>query len=194
LVETNIDAHVSDLSLADSERGGDFNGSERLRVVYVTEQISHHPPISAYFASCPARSLEIMGIDQISAKVSGTTLRVSPGSFNKGIFLKMTGGHGSGELYNITHPVASVNGLLRGSFYVTVGESTIITCSGGKRGQKLRAIIDYKDEVRYSSNGHDDGSDPLLLSVLAREGPFSVGRCYSFLSGRRDTTRGMDEG
>ncbi|KAJ7698567.1 hypothetical protein B0H17DRAFT_1196675 [Mycena rosella] len=115
-----------------------------VRVIYITEQVSHHPPVSAYYAACPSRSLELYGIDQISAKVSGTTLRVAPGSFNKGIFVNITGGPGAGEHYNITHPIASVNGLLRGSFYVTVGDSTIITCTGGK--QRFRAIIEYKEE------------------------------------------------
>jgi hypothetical protein len=86
------------------------------------------------------------GIDQISAKVSGTTLRVSPGQHNKGIFVNLTGGPGEGERYHITHPVAAVNGILRGSFYVTVSESTIITCEGGKPGHKFRTIIEYKEE------------------------------------------------
>jgi hypothetical protein len=73
-------------------------------------------------------------------------LRVAPGAFNKGIFVNITGGPGAGEHYNITHPIASVNGLLRGSFYVTVAESTIISCTGGH--QRFRAIIEYKEEVR----------------------------------------------
>ncbi|KAF8191148.1 hypothetical protein BJ912DRAFT_303757 [Pholiota molesta] len=117
-----------------------------VRVIYLTEQVSHHPPVSAYFASCPSRSIDMSGIDQISAKVSGTTLRVSPGQFNQGIFINITGGPGEGERYHITHPIASVNGILRGSFYVTVGESTIITCEGGKPGHKFRTIIEYKEE------------------------------------------------
>jgi hypothetical protein len=87
------------------------------------------------------------GIDQITAKVSGTTLRVAPGSQNKGIFINISGGHGEGEKYHITHPIASVNGILRGSFYLTVGDTTIITCSGGKTDQMLRTIIEYKEEV-----------------------------------------------
>lgn len=87
------------------------------------------------------------GIDQISAKVSGTTLRVAPGSFNKGIFVDLTGGPGEGERYHITHPVASVNGIFRGSFYITVTDSTIITCSGTKTGERLRAVLEYKEEV-----------------------------------------------
>ncbi|RDB30329.1 Oxysterol-binding protein-like protein 1 [Hypsizygus marmoreus] len=136
-----VTAQMSSLNLAN----GDGEAS-RLRVVYVTEQVSHHPPVSAYFASCPARSLELSGIDQISAKVSGTTLRVSPGEYNQGLFVNITGGPGEGERYHITHPVASVNGILRGSFYVTVGDSTIITCTGGNHAQKFRTVIEYKEE------------------------------------------------
>ncbi len=152
LIETNPAAGMSDLSLAsgaaDLVEGDDGPADEpRIRIVYLTEQVSHHPPVSAYHAACPSRHLELAGIDQISAKVSGTTLRVMPGSFNKGIFVSITGDAGAGETYHITHPVASVNGLLRGSFYVTVGDSTIITCSGGAEdGQKLRAVIEYKEE------------------------------------------------
>ena len=139
--DVSINAQISNLSLADNA------SDERVRVVYMTEQVSHHPPVSAYFAACPARSLELTGIDQISAKVSGTTLRVAPGSFNKGIFINITGGHGEGERYHITHPVASVNGILRGSFYITVSDTTIITASGGTNGESLRTIIEYKEEV-----------------------------------------------
>ena len=95
------------------------------RVVYVTEQVSHHPPVSAYFATCPQRSLQLFGIDQISAKDSGTTLRVSPGQHSQGIFVRVMGGFGEGEQYHIMHLIASVNGILRGSFYITVGESTV---------------------------------------------------------------------
>ena len=92
----------------------------------------------------------MLGIDQISAKVSGTTIRVSPGEFNRGIFIRLTGGPGEGERYRITHPVASVNGILRGNFYLTVGDSVIITCEGGRdldgEGKRLRTIIEYKEE------------------------------------------------
>ncbi|TFK72794.1 hypothetical protein BDN72DRAFT_791897 [Pluteus cervinus] len=144
LLEPNLAAQMSNLSLGDGIT--DINPPENLRVVFLTEQVSHHPPISAFVASCPSRHLELSGIDQIAAKVSGTTLRVSPGEYNQGLFIKLTGGHGEGEVYNVTHPVASVNGILRGSFYVTVGDSTIITCTGGRPGRKFRTIMEYKEE------------------------------------------------
>ncbi|KAH0834721.1 hypothetical protein J3R83DRAFT_10270 [Lanmaoa asiatica] len=132
---------MSSLSL-----GADGSDTDPLRVVYITEQVSHHPPISAYYAACPARSVEMGGIDQISAKISGTALRVTPGSYNKGIYININGGPGEGEQYHITHPIACVNGILRGSFYITVADSTIITCTGGKGRESYRAVIEYKEE------------------------------------------------
>ncbi|CCM01209.1 uncharacterized protein FIBRA_03257 [Fibroporia radiculosa] len=156
LVEMNPDADISKLSLDDNDSSRvelveandvpETAGKPRVRITYLTEQVSHHPPVSAYYASCPSRNVELSGIDQISAKVSGTTLRIVPGSLNKGLFVKLTGGAGAGETYHITHPIGSVNGIFRGSFYITMGEATIITCTGGNGGEKLRAIIEYKEE------------------------------------------------
>lgn len=163
-VESNLAAQVSNLSLGAASGSfespgdsldADVDGTDRVRVAFLTEQISHHPPISAYYATCPERGVALMGIDQISARVSGTGVRVAPGHKNQGIFVQLKSGPGSGEQYQITHPTAVVQGMLRGNFYVTVGESSIITCTGiggeGKGKERLRAIIEYKDEVRRYS-------------------------------------------
>lgn len=140
---TSLDPRMSTLSLADDGPAEE----ESHRVVFLTEQVSHHPPASTFYAACPSKHLTVRGVDQIAARVSGTSLRIMPGTFNKGLFIGISGGHGEGENYHITHPVASVNGILRGSFYVTLNESTVITCKGTKDGLPLKAIIEYKEEV-----------------------------------------------
>ncbi|KAL5507138.1 hypothetical protein ACEPAH_6594 [Sanghuangporus vaninii] len=156
-VESNLAAGVSNLSLGGASGSASFDSGEEgedaaqhVRVAFLTEQISHHPPISAYYATCPARGVSMMGIDQISARVSGAGVRISPGSQNKGIFVRLNNGPGRGEQYLITHPSAMVNGMLRGNFYATISDSTIITCSGiageDKGRERLRAILEYKDE------------------------------------------------
>lgn len=45
--------------------------------------------------------------------------------------------------------MAQVNGILKGAFYGTISDQISITCRGGdgKGKGKLRAVIDYKDEV-----------------------------------------------
>jgi oxysterol-binding protein-related protein 9/10/11 len=145
----SLDAGQRPVELIEGEDPPEAAERPRVRIAYLTEQVSHHPPVSAYFALCASRNLEMFGIDQIAAKVSGMNVRVGPGSFNKGIFIRGTGGHAEGETYQITHPTATVNGILRGNFYVTVGDSTTITCSGAKSakdGQQLRTVIEYKEE------------------------------------------------
>ena len=175
-VESNIDAQISNLSLGAGatellEADSDDKTKKRIRVIYVTEQVSHHPPVSSYYATCPARQVERRGVDQISAKVSGTTLRVNPGSYNKGIFVNIAGGPGEGEEYHITHPVASVNGILRGNFYITVADSTIVTSRGAEDGVNYRAIIEYKEEVRWERSPGGPFANSKFLSLG------SGGRC-----------------
>lgn len=188
--DADFTGRMSSLSLA---AGASDNDS--LRVVYLTEQVSHHPPVSAYYATCPSRFIEMRGIDQISAKISGTTLRVMPGSYNKGIYINITGGPGEGERYHITHPIASVNGILRGSFYITVSDCTIITCTGGKGEESYRAVIEYKEEVRRQLICHDPSNlVDNLRSVMAWASSFPRRGCYPHVRRGRDGAPGMDQG
>ncbi|ORX35858.1 hypothetical protein BD324DRAFT_629290 [Kockovaella imperatae] len=131
---------------ADSDAG--VVESEKVTVVFLCEQISHHPPVSAAYYACPEKGLEMVCMDQILAKVSGMSVKVGPGPSNKGLFLKLNReGPGKGEEYHITHPAAQVNGILKGSYYGTISDQISITCSGGdNKKTKLRAVLDYKDE------------------------------------------------
>ncbi|CAE6482154.1 unnamed protein product [Rhizoctonia solani] len=128
-----------------NEVEGASAGDDRVRVVFLTEQVSHHPPISSFYITAPERGIEACGVDQISAKVVGTSVRVTPGSSNKGIFINITKGPGNGEKYRVTHNSANVNGVLRGQFYATMSDSTIVTCDR-PGNDSLRAIIEYKEE------------------------------------------------
>jgi hypothetical protein len=149
VVEQNLSAGISKLSL-DSERSATEGGSDsstpsdRTRVLFLTEQICHHPPISAYHYAVPSKGIWASGVDQIAARVSGTTVKIAPGAKNKGIFITLDKGPGKGESYQITHPIASVNGVLTGRFYATVGDASIVSMKGGKN---WRAVIEYKEEV-----------------------------------------------
>jgi hypothetical protein len=50
--------------------------------------------------------------------------------------------------YQITHPSAQVNGILKGAYYGTISDQISITCTGGESSTtKLRTLLDYKDEV-----------------------------------------------
>lgn len=83
-----------------------------LKVSYLTEQTSHHPPVSAYYVDCPQKGISARGFDQISAKFTGTSIRVTPGTFNQGIYVTLH--NWADETYHLTHPAAYLGGFLRG--------------------------------------------------------------------------------
>jgi len=67
-------------------------------------------------------------------------VRVFSGNHNRGIFITVT--NREHEEYQLTHPAASLGGLLRGALYVSVADTCFITCPK----TKLKAILTYAEE------------------------------------------------
>ncbi|KAL9117253.1 MAG: hypothetical protein Q9187_006212 [Circinaria calcarea] len=130
--------------LGQAQKANDPNGlktlSQPVRVSYLTEQTSHHPPVSAFFVSCPQKGISARGFDQLSAKFTGTSIRVTPGAHNLGIFITVHSR--DNEEYQLTHPAAHLGGLLRGNLSVTVADTCFVTCQ--KSG--LKVILQYVEE------------------------------------------------
>jgi hypothetical protein len=87
------------------------NGN-KVKVSFLTEQTSHHPPVSAFYIDCPEKGIYARGYDHLSAKFTGTSIRVTAGAHNLGIFLTLQ--KWDDEQYQLTHPAAHLGGLLRG--------------------------------------------------------------------------------
>lgn len=117
-------------------------------------------------------------------------MQVFPGEHNKGIFVRLTEdsplaakSNVAGEEYQITHPTASINGLLRGSLWVAICDTLYITCRGGGSGDEkhLRTIIEYKDvsarrrRQRYEIAASDSFSS-LWPGIMAHESQVRPGR------------------
>ena len=111
-----------------------------MKVNYLTEQTSHHPPVSAFYIDCPQRGIIARGFDQITAKFTGTSIRVSPGEHNLGIFVNI--GHRDNEEYQLTHPSAHLGGLLRGALSISVADTCFVTCAR----TRMKAILQYLEE------------------------------------------------
>lgn len=149
----DLEGSVND---AASTSGSSTRRAGKQRLCFLTEQVSHHPPISSFFCEAKDAGVQLYGVDQLGAKFTGTSVKVFPGEQSQGIFLRLTENAkcgAAGEEYQITHPTASINGLLRGSLWVAICDNLYITCRGGKRdkgegddGTRLRAIVEYKDE------------------------------------------------
>ncbi|PKS13011.1 hypothetical protein jhhlp_000352 [Lomentospora prolificans] len=134
------DKNASTISLSVPKHSAEPRPEHLVRVSYLTEQTSHHPPVSAFYISCPERGLSARGYDQISAKFTGTTIKVSPGEHNMGIFITLD--KRDGETYQLTHPAAHLGGFFRGSLSVSVSEVAYITCPQ----TKLKTILSYVEE------------------------------------------------
>ncbi|KAJ9647306.1 hypothetical protein H2201_003906 [Coniosporium apollinis] len=111
-----------------------------VKVSYLTEQTSHHPPVSAFFIACPEKGILARGFDQLSAKFTGTSVKVTPGAHNLGIFITLE--KWDNEEYQLTHPAAHLGGFLRGNLNVTVADSCFISCP--KTG--IKVILQYLEE------------------------------------------------
>ncbi|KAL4894349.1 hypothetical protein BDV59DRAFT_17422 [Aspergillus ambiguus] len=117
----------------------DSNG-EKAKICYLTEQTSHHPPVSAFFIDCRETGVSARGFDQISAKFTGTSIRVTPGQHNLGIFVNLE--KRDNEEYQLTHPAAHLGGLLRGALTITVSDTCYITCAK----TRIKVILQYLEE------------------------------------------------
>jgi len=119
-----------------------------VRVSYLTEQTSH-PPVSAFYVDCPVKGISARGFDQLSAKFTGTSIRVIPGIYNLGIFITIESR--DNEEYQLTHPVAHLGGLIRGSLSITVADTCYVTCPK----TKIKVILHYVGQVSEQSQWRD---------------------------------------
>ncbi|KAB2576318.1 putative oxysterol binding protein [Lasiodiplodia theobromae] len=125
---------------AQSSASSTISTGKTVKVSYLTEQTSHHPPVSAFWVDCPEKGITAKGYDQLSAKFTGTSIRVTPGAHNLGIFITLH--KWDDEQYQLTHPAAHLGGLLRGSLSVTVADICYITCPK----TKIKVILHYLEE------------------------------------------------
>lgn len=131
----------SSVSLTVPQHGTPSNEAGKpLRISYLTEQTSHHPPVSAFYVTCPEKGITARGFDQITAKFTGTSVKVLPGEHNMGIFITLE--KRNNETYQLTHPAAHLGGLFRGTLSVSVSEMAYITCPD----TKIKAILHYVEE------------------------------------------------
>jgi hypothetical protein len=98
-----------------SNKSSSSSSANKIKLSYLTEQTSHHPPVSAFWIDCPEKAIFARGYDHIAAKFTGTSIRVTPGAHNLGIFITLQ--KWEDEEYQLTHPAAHVGGLLRGAAF-----------------------------------------------------------------------------
>ena len=134
-----------------------------VKVYCVTEQISHHPAASSFYYYCPDKGIVARGVDHMAAKFSGTSVKISAGELNHGIYISLESR--DYEEYQITHQTGAIYGWLKGSLWVSACDECIVSCP--KTG--MRAILEYKEEpmfgrARYAVQGKVFKYDPAAES------------------------------
>lgn len=119
-----------------------------MKISFLNEQTLHHPPVSAFYIDCPETGVSASGFDQISAKFTGTSIRVGPGQHNLGIFINIR--DRDNEEYRLTHPDAHLGGFLKGSLSVNVCDTCYVTCPK----TRTKAIIQYLEEGWLGKSQH----------------------------------------
>jgi hypothetical protein len=145
--EDNVAAQVSNLSLTHNSTTPQTSSSAvAVRIIYLTEQVSHPHLYRRTLLPAPQGRSRCRGSTRYRPRCRGRRSVWRPGSSTRGFSCICLAALGQARDH-LTHPVALVNGILRGSFYAMISESTIITCEGGKPWHKFRTIVEYKEEV-----------------------------------------------
>ncbi|TFY65551.1 hypothetical protein EVG20_g5532 [Dentipellis fragilis] len=122
----------------------------------VVEQVSHHPPITAYFISNPSKGLVLQG--HSAQKTSFSAVVPLPYCLPCGSIIVRQIGHavltvklpsGEREEYLITLPRLRIDGLWYGSPYIELTEMSYIQSSSG-----WLSTIEYKGKGYFSGKSH----------------------------------------
>jgi len=123
---------------------------------YVAEQVSHHPPISAYFYTSPANKVSIRGELRPKSKFLGNSVSTTMEGENR---VTLLGSKEDGE-YVITMPNMYARGILFGKMVLELGE----TCAAVNEKNGIVCDLDFK------TKGFFAGTYNVLCGQLKRKG------------------------
>jgi hypothetical protein len=109
---------------------------------YIAEQVSHHPPISAFFYISPANKVQILGELKPKSKFLGNSVSTMMEGENR---VTLLGQPADGE-YVITMPNMYARGILFGKMVLELGD----TCTARNDATGLSADIDFKTKGFFS--------------------------------------------
>ena len=97
--------------------------SDQTDAYFVAEQVSHHPPISAYYYCVPEHNIIISGDVRPKSKFLGN----SAATLMQGTSRVILTSHNEEE-YLINLPNVYARGILFGTMFIEMGDSVIIKC------------------------------------------------------------------
>jgi len=112
----------------------------------IVEQVSHHPPITAYIIENKSKGLVLQGHNAQKTSFSSGTIIVRQVGH---AILNVTLPNGLTETHLITLPKLRIEGIWYGSPYVELTENSYIASSSG-----FHSVIEYKGKGYFSGRSH----------------------------------------
>jgi len=109
---------------------------------YIAEQVSHHPPVSAFFYVSPANRVSIIGELRPKSKFLGNSVSTTMEGENR---VRLLGAASDGE-YVITMPNMYARGILFGKMVLELGD----TCTAKNEKTGLSCDLEFKTKGFFS--------------------------------------------
>ena len=117
---------------------------DKSQAYYICEQVSHHPPVSAYFYACPAKGITISGEIHPVPKFAGNSASTQMGG---GFYLTV-----GQDRYFLTPPNIYARGLLFGAMFMELGDTATIQALD----HDMNCEIEFKTKAFF---GHSEGNE-----------------------------------
>lgn len=119
-----------------------YDYSDGSKGFYIAEQVSHHPPISAFYYISPANKVAILGELRPKSKFLGNSVSTTMEGENR---VTLLGRPEDGE-YVISMPNMYARGILWGKMVLELGDS----CTATNKNNGLTADIGFKTKGYFS--------------------------------------------
>ncbi|KAJ8520354.1 hypothetical protein ONZ45_g2838 [Pleurotus djamor] len=119
-----------------------YDYEDGTRGFYIAEQVSHHPPISAFFYISPANRVTILGELKPKSKFLGNSVSTTMEGENR---VRLLGAMDDGE-YVITMPNMYARGILFGKMVLELGD----TCIAKNEKHDLYCDLEFKTKGFFS--------------------------------------------
>jgi len=109
---------------------------------YIAEQVSHHPPVSAFFYASPANKVAVVGNLRPKSRFLGNSVQTQMDGENR---VTLLGRPEDGE-YVITMPNMFARGILFGKMVLELGD----TCTATNAAHDMHAELEFKTKGFFS--------------------------------------------
>ncbi|GAA5795608.1 hypothetical protein HPULCUR_000969 [Helicostylum pulchrum] len=135
------------------------------KAMYIAEQVSHHPPVTAYFYSLPELGIFVTGEAHPKPKFLGNSAATMMKGYTRIVFSGL-----GNETYEISNPNVYARGILFGKMVMEMGDQSTVRCDS----------LDLICELEFKTKGYFSGENHSVSGKIKRQ---STGEVLYEISG-----------